>query len=220
MTDEATRRAQMIAAVNETIVQTGFVSLTMNEIARIMGVSRAKLYQYFPSKDAVVAAVVDRYFQFMAQQKLPTSTAPEEFVEAFATVFLQLVTLVASSSDVFRADLTRTMPERAQEFATRYREWMLNLKQFLTTGQALGAFNRSIVPELFCIQVESIVPALMNNERLVEYRLDVHTVLLDYLRMMVSQVVSPSWQSHVDVSRYQDEIARLTTKYQQTLVRM
>lgn len=220
MTDETTRRAQMIEAVNETIVQTGFASLTMDKIAHIMGVSRAKLYQYFSSKDAVVEAVVDRYFQFMDQQKLPSSIAPEEFVDAFPEVFLQLVTLVASSSDTFRTDLTRMMPVRGQEFSQRYNNWMNNVMQFIAKGRDLGAFNASTIPALFCIQTETIVPALMTNERLLQYRLDVYSVLPDYLNMMVSQIVTPAWQSRINRSTYQETISKLTTKYQQTLVRM
>lgn len=220
MTDEATRRAQMVESVNETIVQTGFTGLTMDKIARIMGVSRAKLYQYFSSKDAVVNAVVDRYFVFMDRQQLPTSTAPAEFVDAFPDVFLQLVTLVASSSAVFRADLTRMMPDRAQEFSARYTAWMNNIRDFITRGQAAGAFNASVIPELFCIQTEATVAAMMNNDRLIQYRLDVRSVLPDYLNMMIAQVVVPTWQDKVDSTHYQENVNGLTAKYRQTLARM
>lgn len=220
MSDEATRKAQMIQSINETIVQTGFANLKMDKIARIMGVSRAKLYQYFSSKEAVVTAVVDRYFQFMDRQKLPASTAPEEFVAAFPETFLQLVTLAASSSSAFRGDLARVMPERSQEFNERYTSWINNIATFIMKGQKLNVFNASVNPELFCVQVEATVTALMTKERLVQYHLDVQSVLADYLGMVITQVVTPNWQSQVDVSLFQNQINDLTQKYQQTLKRM
>lgn len=220
MKDETTRRAKMIETVNETIVQSGFASLTMDKIAHIMGVSRAKLYKYFSSKDDVVAAVVDRYFQFMDQQRLPSTNTPEEFVDSFMKTLLQLITLVASSSNEFRTDLARTMPDCAQKFDQRYADWMNNLKSFITKGKELGVFNANIVPELFFIQTEATIPALMNNERLAQYQLDVYSLLSDYLDMMVSQIISPAWQSRIDISMYQEEINNLTVKHQQTLIRM
>ncbi|MFD1671551.1 TetR/AcrR family transcriptional regulator [Agrilactobacillus yilanensis] len=217
MPTEEERRTQMIVKINQTIVESGFVTLTMDQIAKIMGVSRGKLYQYFPSKEAVIKAVVTRYFKFMTQQTIPEVQTPAEYATAFPQVFLELVTLVASSSAAFRQDL-QTMPELAQEFTTRYTAWLKAVADFLAAGQKNQAFQTTVVPALFLIQIEATVPALMDRNRLEQQRLFLNEVLPDYLKMMVSQVVAPEYQGQVQLTAVANQLQQLTAKYQQALL--
>ncbi len=61
---QARSRATVDALVEATariLVREGFEKTSTNRIAEIAGVSVGSLYQYFPSKEALVAAVVDRH---------------------------------------------------------------------------------------------------------------------------------------------------------------
>ena len=51
----------LIEATARILVKEGFEKATTNRIAEIAGVSVGSLYQYFPSKEALVAAVIDRH---------------------------------------------------------------------------------------------------------------------------------------------------------------
>jgi AcrR family transcriptional regulator len=48
-------------------VRDGFDKASTNRIAAEAGVSIGSLYQYFPSKEALVAAVIDRHHQELMQ---------------------------------------------------------------------------------------------------------------------------------------------------------
>src|SRR3984885_1782967 len=53
----------MIEATARILVRDGFDKASTNRIAEKAGVSVGSLYQYFPSKEALVAAVIDRHNQ-------------------------------------------------------------------------------------------------------------------------------------------------------------
>jgi AcrR family transcriptional regulator len=57
----------LIAATARILVQDGFDKTSTNRIAEVAGVSVGSLYQYFPNKEALVAAVVERHQQDIMQ---------------------------------------------------------------------------------------------------------------------------------------------------------
>ena len=52
---------RILDAARELLVQEGHERLSTNRIASRAGISPGSLYQYFPDKASVLAAVVDRY---------------------------------------------------------------------------------------------------------------------------------------------------------------
>ncbi|MBR0833928.1 TetR/AcrR family transcriptional regulator [Bradyrhizobium manausense] len=53
----------LIEATARILVREGFEKTSTNRIAEVAGVSVGSLYQYFPSKEALVAAVIDRHHE-------------------------------------------------------------------------------------------------------------------------------------------------------------
>lgn len=57
----------LVEATARILVREGFDKASTNRIAREAGVSIGSLYQYYPSKEALVAAVIDRHVQEQLQ---------------------------------------------------------------------------------------------------------------------------------------------------------
>ena len=57
----------LIEATARILVKDGFDKASTNRIAEVAGVSIGSLYQYFPSKEALVAAVIERHQQQIMQ---------------------------------------------------------------------------------------------------------------------------------------------------------
>src|SRR3569833_4450963 len=53
--------AALVEATARILVREGFDKASTNRIAEVAGVSVGSLYQYFTSKEALVAAVIDRH---------------------------------------------------------------------------------------------------------------------------------------------------------------
>ena len=54
-------------ATARVLIKEGYDRASTNKIAAVAGVSIGSLYQYFPSKEALVAAVIDRHTQELSQ---------------------------------------------------------------------------------------------------------------------------------------------------------
>ena len=57
----------LLQATARILIREGFDKASTNHIAAVAGVSVGSLYQYFPSKEALVAAVIDRHSQEIMQ---------------------------------------------------------------------------------------------------------------------------------------------------------
>ena len=57
----------LLEATARVLVKEGYDRASTNRIAAVAGVSIGSLYQYFPSKEALVAAVIDRHIQEVSQ---------------------------------------------------------------------------------------------------------------------------------------------------------
>jgi AcrR family transcriptional regulator len=55
----------ILDATTRVLVKQGFDGLTTNAVARVAGVSIGSLYQYYPNKEALVAALIERHSEQM-----------------------------------------------------------------------------------------------------------------------------------------------------------
>ncbi|HYP72432.1 MAG TPA: TetR/AcrR family transcriptional regulator [Variovorax sp.] len=84
----------LVEATARILVKEGFDKASTNRIAEVAGVSIGSLYQYFPSKEALVAAVVERHQQEIMQtvrgELAQVSTEPmDKAIRRFVAVAVQ-----------------------------------------------------------------------------------------------------------------------------------
>ena len=73
----AERIPQILQAARTVFARSGLGATKMEEIAQEAGLSKATIYLYFPSKEAVVAALLDHYFaEGFADLALPEGQPP------------------------------------------------------------------------------------------------------------------------------------------------
>lgn len=70
------RSAEILAAVRRTFVEKGFDGASMQDLARETGMSVGNFYRYFPSKDAIVSALIARDMEEMERDFAAILTAP------------------------------------------------------------------------------------------------------------------------------------------------
>jgi AcrR family transcriptional regulator len=82
----------ILAATARVLVKEGFDRASTNRIAEAAGVSIGSLYQYFPSKEALVAALVERHMERMSAtldaEMAAVATAPLELAVRRMVAFM------------------------------------------------------------------------------------------------------------------------------------
>src|SRR5215831_2811704 len=99
----------ILEATARVLMKYGYDKASTNKIAAVAGVSIGSLYQYFPSKEALVAAVIDRHTHELSQvvcnALVKVAARPIEFA---------VRELVAAAIDAHRVDpkLHRVLAEQ------------------------------------------------------------------------------------------------------------
>lgn len=110
------------------LVREGFDKASTNRIAEVAGVSVGSLYQYFPSKEALVVAVIDRHNQEIVQ------VVRDELAEAMSLPVQKAVRkMVAVAVKAHRVNPTlhRVLAEQLEDVETFNREYYALFKNYL-----------------------------------------------------------------------------------------
>jgi AcrR family transcriptional regulator len=89
------RREAILAVAYHSFLEHGYAATTMSGIAATVGGSKATLWNYFPSKEALFEAVLEKattIFRAQLSTLLDTSVDPERTIRSFCTSFLEKVT--------------------------------------------------------------------------------------------------------------------------------
>lgn len=101
--DRDLKRKQIVDAAEKLLLRSGYEATTMAAVARRAGVANNAVYWYFPSKDDLLAAVLQRRQErALAELPLPATATAEE----------QVLSMLAQLDQV--ANLTATVHERAR----------------------------------------------------------------------------------------------------------
>ena len=102
------KRSQVLIAAQRLFGRFGFTKVTMDEIARDLGISKTTLYYYYPTKEQLFAAVIqheqNRFINIMQpilDEKIPASSKLMKYTEHRLKYFRDLVTLSKLSYQSF-----------------------------------------------------------------------------------------------------------------------
>lgn len=95
---------QMVEATARVLRHEGLDALTTNRIAEVAGVSIGSLYQYFPSKEALLAQVVERELaaDVVAMKELMSSLEGRPLRESFRIFCAAMVERSRAATDLHR----------------------------------------------------------------------------------------------------------------------
>jgi AcrR family transcriptional regulator len=102
----------ILTATSRVLVREGYEATTTTRVAEVAGVSIGSLYQYFPSKEALVAGLIDEHIGKIlgllaeATAKLPDAPLPEA-----VRILIRTVILAHAVDPELHAILTQHFPQ-------------------------------------------------------------------------------------------------------------
>jgi len=217
--DREERKLQMLMAFQETVIVHGFAGIKVDELAKIMNVSRAKLYQYFGSKDAVITAMVQRYLDYVSAMTVPTEMRqPEAYTAAFPQMFSANVAYLGTTTAVFLRDLQQDYPQLYQKFMQVRHAYEQRLLGFYRDGQASGFFMPELKPHLAVLQDKQVIPAMLTREFLLSSGDTVSDLINGYFDQVVREAVAPEYRVAVHQALAPDQFDRIIATYSRILM--
>jgi len=167
----------ILAATARVLVKVGFDGLTTNGVAEAAGVSIGSLYQYFPNKEALVAALIEHHVEAMNAAVLSelTRVARLPMVEAVRAVIELTI-----GAHAVEPELHRVLTEQVPRVGRLSR--LLELEQIchrMVAGilaarrDELAIQDPDLTAYICCTAIEAIAhrSALLSPERLKDPRL-------------------------------------------------
>lgn len=125
------RPDEILDAALAVFTEQGFAAARVDDIAKRAGLSKGAVYLYFPSKEAMLNALVEQSAGLVAQsaERMVAAAAPGDPEQAFRAV-LKMVLTVISDPDVSAAPrLVLSEAPRFPELAAYYRTHVIDIGQ-------------------------------------------------------------------------------------------
>jgi len=143
----AERRRQLIDAARKVFAERGFRGATTRQIAAAAGVTEALIFQHFPDKDSLYAAILDQGANEPCGDawldELEASRTTCDDVTVIRTLYQGVIALHERDPDLLRLMVFSALEEHplARHVNARATRLYRFLESFITDGQRAGRFK-------------------------------------------------------------------------------
>lgn len=165
-----TPRQRIIAEARHHFFAYGFRGVTMDELAGTLGMSKKTLYTQFPSKAALVEAVLfDKARDVEADLERITSQSSSDVLSAMHSLIACLHGHLEEIQPPFVRDLRREVPELFKRVEVRRSDMIHRyFGKILSEGQRAGIIRKDIPSKLVIEILLSTVQGIMNPAKITE----------------------------------------------------
>lgn len=160
------RKNQILDAAQRVFAQQGFAAARMDDIVTEAGLSKGGVYWYFESKDAIVLALMERFFSGTMDGEVARLLEAPDPVRARLRDLFQIVAQAGQEMApllpvVYEYYATAMRHEGVGAFFQRYFEaYRVALGKFITQGVATGEF-RPVDVSVAAISLIGLIEGLM-----------------------------------------------------------
>ncbi|GAS81305.1 MULTISPECIES: TetR/AcrR family transcriptional regulator [Paenibacillus] len=177
------------------VKKNGFQSLKMDEIAKIMDISRATLYKYFSTKEDIITFIVSICVEYI-HEIIEDSDADQVIVQRFQQTFEQTILLKEFFTDIFLKDLESSYPENYERLKESMKQREDQELAFYDEGIKEGFFNK--IDGRLIVMQDEILRNILDVKYLMENHLTVFQVLFDYYNLKKIQLFKPDKIKMID----------------------
>jgi AcrR family transcriptional regulator len=163
-------RQRIVAQARDRFFAFGFRAVTMDDLAWELGMSKRTLYAHFPSKVALVQAVLlDKSQDVEADLERITSEGSSDFAAKLHGLLACVQQHLGEIQPPFVRDIQREAPEIFKLVETRRRNHLHRyFGRFFDEGRTAGIFRKDIPPELITELLLAATQGIMNPEKMAE----------------------------------------------------
>jgi len=165
-------------------MQFGLKSITMDDIAKKVGVSKKTIYQFFNDKNSIVVKSVHEHFSEHQKEIEEVLKNSVDVIEAMYRLSKCMKVQVEAVNPTVLYDLQRYFPKAFKRFLEFKNSFMhKNLQKILKEGMQSGYFRKEINTEILTIQRIEQVQLAFNQEVFPRDKFDfkeIHEQLFDH----------------------------------------
>lgn len=190
--DAPSPRQRIIACARRHFFARGFRTVTMDELAEDLGMSKKTLYAYFASKSELVkSALLDKFEAADKEMQQITSQASKDFPGALRNMLAAIQSQTDEIQPAFFRDIQRHAPEVYQSLSDRRRRAIRrHFGRLLLAGRKAEMVRRDIPPKLLMDIMLSSLAFIVNPSKLIELRLTPKAAISAIIRVILEGVIT------------------------------
>jgi len=191
---------RILDAARARLFASGYSALTMDELAHELGMSKKTLYVHFPSKDAIITAIIDEIGQAIRGRMDTILGNPElDFTQKLCALIDVVGSNLAKASPGMLHDLQRFAPQLYQKIDDlRSRNVPLVFGRLIRTGLAEGKVRPEIDPDFAVEFWLQAIRGLMHPAVLERMQLTPRQTLEKAIRLFFGGLLSPAGRKDYD----------------------
>lgn len=156
------KRQEIIQKVRELYKTYGIKSVSMDDVAHQLGMSKKTVYQFFQDKDELVRAVVECDFEHKQLESRFGKASELNAIEEVVVYYKLQIEIIKDHKPTFAYDLKKYYPTIFEDVKQKMRERILNItKANLIKGKSEGIYrnelDEDIVAKLNLMRIEGII---------------------------------------------------------------
>ncbi|WP_433745762.1 TetR/AcrR family transcriptional regulator [Falsibacillus pallidus] len=170
----------------------GFTSMTIQELADLMNISRASLYNYFSSKEDVIMELTNYCLTYIEDAGETILNEDLPYPIRLQKVFEQAVFSAFYTSTIYLNDLKKSCTSLYEQKIISRKKQMDAARQFYHKGMEAGVFHK-LNPSILIMQDEVVLEKMLNTSYLAQEGLSLKQALFDYYEAKKIQIVKPEF---------------------------
>jgi AcrR family transcriptional regulator len=186
-------RQRIVDAARAHFFSHGFRSVTMDDLAEELGISKKTLYAHFPGKiDLLEAVLADKFAGVEAMLRGATRAHPHDF----PVTLRELLAGTQRELDEIKPPFVRDMRQKAPDvfkLVERRRAALIQryFGKFFVEGQRTGTVRKDVPPKLIVEILLAMVQAIMNPAKMEELRMMPREGFAGILKIVLEGALTP-----------------------------
>jgi AcrR family transcriptional regulator len=186
-------RQRIVDAARAHFFSHGFRSVTMDDLAEELGISKKTLYAHFPGKiDLLEAVLADKFAGVEAMLRGATCAHPHDF----PVTLRELLAGTQRELDEIKPPFVRDMRQKAPDvfkLVERRRAALIQryFGKFFVEGQRTGTVRKDVPPKLIVEILLAMVQAIMNPAKMEELRMMPREGFAGILKIVLEGALTP-----------------------------
>lgn len=168
--DSGPARQRIVDAARAHFFNHGFRSVTMDDLADELGISKKTLYAHFPGKvDLLDAVLADKFAAVESMLKRVTRTRPADFAATLSELLAGMQRELDEIKPPFVRDMRQKAPRLFRSLEAR-RATLIEryFGKFFTQGQRTGMMRKDVPARLIIEILLAVVQGIMNPAKMEE----------------------------------------------------
>src|SRR5205809_3407826 len=196
-------RQQIVEAARAHLFSQGFRSVTMDDLAEELAISKKTLYAHFPSKIALLEAVLaDKFAGLEAKLEEIKRAYPHDFLAALRELLAGTQRELDEIKPPFVRDMRQKAPQVFQVIERRraalFQRYFGNL---LLAGQRAGMVRKDVPANLIIEILLAIVQAIMNPAKMEKLGMMPKEGFAGILKIVLQGALTPKGKKHARIVR-------------------